>query len=412
MALPPHQHSPALPPAPLVPEAPPPTPLARTSTWLIRTSTLLIAVALIATASFFAYHDGRYHLIIPAAFIASASSALLFAALSRHRWYRATIGTLCVFYSLLAVYSTQIWHLHPVLALGGWALGVGITGIILGLNASLHNERNHLQQQITIHQQTAQAAYITHMAQLSRFAELGRLAGGIVHDIANPLTAVTLSLEQLSEDIEGPEPHPQIKRLRRATRRIESFLAAARRQIQQQEAVPERFCFNDEIEAAIDIMRYKAKQARVTLYFFADKKAYLYGNPIKCYQAISNLVSNAIDAYEEQDDGTYFPEPREVYITLRVTPQAITLTVQDWGIGIPPEHLSHIFNPFFTTKKLYCGTGLGLSVCKEAIEKYCGGTIAVDSVSGAGSTFIVSFPLPITYRLPPDIAQSLKTIPQ
>lgn len=250
----------------------------------------------------------------------------------------------------------------------------------------LAQERDELEKIVEERTKALREAQLEQMMQLSRFAEFGKLAGGIFHDLINPLTAVTLSINELQQ-IEHARTAATLQQALAAAQRLETFMAAARKQIQLQH-VHARFCLNDEIEAAIDVTDYKARQAAITVNFFADAPVHAEGNPLQFYQIVSNLVSNAIDAYE----GTS-ARRREVRIDLIATGQAAILRVRDWGSGIPPHQLTAIFDPFFTTKPLERGTGIGLAMCKETVERDFGGTIAVVSTPQRGTVFTVRLPV-------------------
>ncbi|MFN8469127.1 MAG: PAS domain S-box protein [Caldilineaceae bacterium] len=101
-------------------------------------------------------------------------------------------------------------------------------------------------------------------------------------------------------------------------------------------------------------------------------------------QAIGNLVHNALK---------YSPPDKSVHITLAQRDGQVTLRVADEGIGIPPEDLAHLFEPFHRAANVGAiqGTGLGLAIAKEAVELH-GGTIAVESQVGVGTVFIVTLP--------------------
>jgi signal transduction histidine kinase len=100
-------------------------------------------------------------------------------------------------------------------------------------------------------------------------------------------------------------------------------------------------------------------------------------------QIVINLLANALDAVE-----------RGGHVTLsgRSDGGAVEVVVADSGSGIPPEDLRRIFEPFYTTKGRGKGTGLGLAICRELVAAL-GGTIAVESAPGQGSTFTVRLPL-------------------
>lgn len=379
---------------------------APSSNALLFVATALTVTTSLAAAMIIVSAHKQYQIIVPWAVGAVAIVLAFLLALFYRGMHRTAAAALLVLYSATAAFSVLRWGAHTPFGLIVCALIVSTVGIILGIQASLQHERALLEQRIAEHKQAAQAAHMAQMAHISRFAEFGKLAGGIFHDIANPLTAFTLTLDQIEDEEQYKSaPQTQLQRLRRTAKRMETFMTAARRQLQQQ-TMWERFCLNDEVENAIDFTAYKAKRAMVAVNFFAKKTVYLYGNPIKCYQALSNLISNAIDAYEKED-GTVPPYiSNEVRITLHTSGTYVKLVVQDWGIGIPSEHLDRIFDPFFTTKKIYCGTGIGLAVCKQAIEQDCGGRIVVASTFGKGTTFTIIFPLPFAQNLPPALPES------
>ena len=114
----------------------------------------------------------------------------------------------------------------------------------------------------------------------------------------------------------------------------------------------------------------------------------LHGNPIKFHQLFANLISNAIDAYEGMDP----EQSHAIHITMKEGGDILSVTVQDWGVGIPNENRSRIFEPFFTTKEVGKGTGLGLSVSYGIVQEH-GGNISAESSVGRGTSFRLDFPL-------------------
>jgi C4-dicarboxylate-specific signal transduction histidine kinase len=105
-------------------------------------------------------------------------------------------------------------------------------------------------------------------------------------------------------------------------------------------------------------------------------------------QVITNLISNAIDAYEPET-----PNKREISVCVKKKRNAAEIIVQDFGSGIKKEFLSLIFQPFFTTKNFEKGIGIGLSICKDIIEKDFKGKITVTSQLHAGTLFVIAVPL-------------------
>jgi len=104
---------------------------------------------------------------------------------------------------------------------------------------------------------------------------------------------------------------------------------------------------------------------------------------------VSNLVSNAIEAYES----VRRRKNRRVIIKLSSENGKVALVVQDFGCGIPRKNLKKLFDPFFTTKSAEKGTGIGLPICKDIAEKDFGGKIEVESQEGEETTATVEIPI-------------------
>jgi CheY-like chemotaxis protein len=120
----------------------------------------------------------------------------------------------------------------------------------------------------------------------------------------------------------------------------------------------------------------------------ADQLPPLWADPDQLHQVVVNLITNAHQAMCK------VPPPRRLtcttwYDTAR---SRVVLAAADTGPGIPPEIAAHIFEPFFTTKPSGAGTGLGLSLCKEIVERH-GGTIGVESQPGQGAVFRLELPV-------------------
>ncbi len=225
------------------------------------------------------------------------------------------------------------------------------------------------------------------ISQLYRFAEFGRLSSGMFHDLVNPLTAVSLKLNVLANDVSKlPQVKKHVERAMIAGSRMQQFILAIQKQISTQH-IARQFSLNEEIEEAIELLGHKARTEKVDVLFSVEHNVEMYGNSIGFNQIVMNLLSNAIDSYNNTNKAD-----QQVIIKLKQDTHAITLTVSDHGCGIAPEVLTYIFDPFFTTKPFLKGTGIGLSQTKSLIEKHFQGTITVDSVVDKGSTFILTIP--------------------
>ncbi len=252
----------------------------------------------------------------------------------------------------------------------------------------LREERNLLEKKAEKRTRELQEVHVERMSELSRFAEMGRLAGGMIHDLLSPLTALALSAEELAKRGSGsPDMDEHLDAALTSARRVEDLISAIRKRLSQKEVEIE-FSLNREIGHAVYLLSYKAKRARVNIVFHAKSEISIFGDPVKFNQLVSNLLSNAIDAYEGV---AAHAAPRDVLIDLSRSHDTICLRVADTGIGIPKNLIDKIFDPFFTTKEASKGTGLGLVTAKHVVEKILGGTLTVESEPGEGTTFTIEF---------------------
>ncbi len=102
---------------------------------------------------------------------------------------------------------------------------------------------------------------------------------------------------------------------------------------------------------------------------------------------MSNLISNAIDAYDGMER-----KDKQVVIRFTKTKQQIKITVTDFGKGIAKQHLAQIFEPFFSTKNINQGSGLGLSITNDIVTRDFGGSLSVKSKQEKGTQFTVYLP--------------------
>ncbi len=250
--------------------------------------------------------------------------------------------------------------------------------------AQLSTLCNSLERQIRQKVKERKRTQLERMQQLYRFVELGRMTSGIIHDLVNPLAALSLGLEEL-------QIHPSshiVKEAVMSAQRMQRFIQAIRKQMLSQEHLC-RFSVNEEIEDTINILSYKAKEQKVDLRLIACNSLSLVGNPIKFQQIVTNIMSNAIDAY----DGVTTAAGRAVSINLRKARSHIVISIQDWGIGIEAEKLNRIFEPLYTTKSIDRGLGIGLSMTKHLMEKDFNGIIEVKSQPNKGTLFTLKFPV-------------------
>ncbi len=224
-------------------------------------------------------------------------------------------------------------------------------------------------------------------------AGVGRLTAGVAHELNNPL-AVGLSLVQVSiEAIErkdlGEEGRAEvlddlrftIRELQRAADIVRSLLGVSR----QGEGYSEPVDINRVIEYSIRILYSQYKHRQVEIDKNLDNNIpHIEGNFAELGQVMINIIKNAIQSLPEGGGR----------ITLRTLQRGdkVIIEVSDTGRGMNQLEISEIFSPFYTTKPVGEGVGLGLYICHNILERH-GGEISVESKPGHGSTFKVALPI-------------------
>ncbi len=230
---------------------------------------------------------------------------------------------------------------------------------------------------------------------------IGRLAGGVAHDFNNMLMSISGYTELLLLRA-GPESElrEDLEEIRRATDRAigltRQLLSYSRKQVRQ----PQRINLNSIVtDLQRSLLRLLGDDVALTVRSDGNG-AWIHADPGQVEQVILNLAVNARDAMPEGGtltlsiDSARLDGSRSSASLLDAVAAGdyVELRVSDSGAGIDPQVLPHIFEPFFTTKEQGKGTGLGLATV-YGIVRQNGGTIAVGSVRGEGTTFRVYFPV-------------------
>ncbi|MDR0662143.1 MAG: response regulator [Holosporales bacterium] len=235
--------------------------------------------------------------------------------------------------------------------------------------------------------------------QSQKIQAVGQLAGSIAHDFNNLLTAMIgycdLLLGRYSPAEQSFADVMQIKQnANRASHLVQQLLAFSRRQTLQPEVIDVADTLSD-----LSALLQRLLGERVDLQIlYGSSLGLVRADPIQLEQVIINLCVNARDAMP--DGGTLLLKISATKTTIPTTvhgevmpPGTYTLIeVQDTGMGIPPEDLPYIFDPFYSTKPLGAGTGLGLATV-HGIIKQTGGFIDISSLCGKGTTFRVFLPI-------------------
>jgi len=245
-------------------------------------------------------------------------------------------------------------------------------------------------------QQKEAAEYKTRIKQqmiaTERLAALGTLASGVAHEINNPLAIINQAAGYMSTLLQKQElaEMPRKATFEKALQKIEKSIIRARNithqllgNVRKTKSLLAEVDAFELVNETLQLIRKEAQEKEITVKLQTSENLNpIWTDPHQIRQVLINLISNAIHATSEQG-----------HISIQVEPTAagISIAVSDTGTGIPKEHLEKIFEPFFSTKAPGEGTGLGLFVTREIVEKL-GGTVAVMSRVGQGSQFTVLIP--------------------
>lgn len=233
---------------------------------------------------------------------------------------------------------------------------------------------------------TAHIGMERRLAVSERLAAVGKLAARVAHELNNPLDGIlrytNLAMRHSAEPSADPKLTHYLEQVRSGLLRMGEII---RDLLEFSRSTPSSFeqaTINKIVEDALSAMEGRARQGDITVVcnFHQSDMPVVRGSNL--FQIFCNLIKNAIEA---------MPTGGTLTLTTRLEVDDVLVTVEDTGIGLPPD-AERIFDPFYTTKAAGQGTGLGLAVCKELIEKYSG-TIMAERRQTAGTKFIVRIPI-------------------
>jgi len=222
-----------------------------------------------------------------------------------------------------------------------------------------------------------------------RLASMGTLAASVGHEINNPLSFVIGNLDVIASLVSRDEGTERLRQCIADAREgadrvrhiVRGLLTFARGDDAAVGPVDVHAVLDRSVELAQNEIRHRA---RLVKDYAAKGRA--GGNAVQLAQVFVNLLVNAAQAIKEGHAAE-----NEIRVRTKDDGDALIVSVEDTGIGIPAEARAHVFEPFFTTKPIGSGTGLGLSVCMGIVRRF-GGSIDVESEPGMGSTFRVRLP--------------------
>lgn len=227
--------------------------------------------------------------------------------------------------------------------------------------------------------------FFSKQKEIEKYAYIGRMAHELFHDLLNPITGFLLYVDTFDKDFDQKELTKQSKEINKSIQRIRKFIELVKENINNQET-KDRIILEKEIREIMLLLHYKAKVNDISIILLSSKEIKINIQKIKLYQIIINLLSNAIDSYENIIDD----RKKQIIIKTEETEKFIKIYFIDNGCGIDEENLNKIFKLNYSSKEK--GFGIGLKTVEKIIRNDLSGLISVKSTLNKGSRFTIKIP--------------------
>lgn len=233
---------------------------------------------------------------------------------------------------------------------------------------------------------TEQKRFEKQLIQSEKLATIGLLSSGVAHELRNPLNTIDTARYYLAglPQLQDPQIKDKLdiiqKNVRRASSIINNLLEFSRYSEREREAID----INKLLDSTLILIGKELSTKNIKIVKRYQNLPMAFFNTDGLKQVFLNLIINAVQAMPSSGTLTI--------ATARDNGKTILVEIADTGVGISKENMQHIFSPFFTTKAIGEGTGLGLYISHTIIERD-GGKITVESEPGKGSTFCVQLPV-------------------
>ncbi|HEY7180681.1 MAG TPA: ATP-binding protein, partial [Blastocatellia bacterium] len=238
---------------------------------------------------------------------------------------------------------------------------------------------------VAIEDVTERVGLEAQLQQSDKLSSIGLLAAGVAHEVNTPLAGISSYSQMLMQQIPDNDPRRQLlEKIHRQTSRASSIVNNLLNFSRVTEARYAPVDLNRVIDDTIQLLEAQLRNTEIEVVrSYADELPPAFGDGPKLQQVLMNLILNARDA---------MPQGGRLEISTEAGEDSVVIEVRDNGLGIAPEHLAKIYDPFFTTKQIGKGTGLGLAVSYGIISDH-GGHIDVESNLGEGTRFQITLPL-------------------
>ncbi len=239
------------------------------------------------------------------------------------------------------------------------------------------------------------------LLQAQKMEAIGTLAGGIAHDFNNILSPIIVHTEMVMMDIQDHNPmHSHLEQVMKAAMRARDLATQILTFSRQGKQEPKAMKISLVAKEAIKLLTSALPSTIEINYKFEAKADTVLADPTQIHQILMNLCTNAAHAMREKGgvlevnltDADIGSEALDQHIELIPGRPYLKMTVKDTGHGMGPDVLGRIFEPYFTTKQIGEGTGMGLSVAHGIVKKH-NGAISVTSQPGKGTIFHIFLPV-------------------
>jgi len=226
------------------------------------------------------------------------------------------------------------------------------------------------------------------LVQTAKMSTIGQMAAGIIHEVKQPLTAISGLIQLSLMDESSEKKRQRLETALGAVDRLDGILMRFKSFSYKGQGTMEKISMGDIIDRVFKLFEHQFTMKRITCTIEIPQQIpSIQGDQEGLQQVLSNLLINSVHALETKEDGE-----RTIRVGLSSSDDTLVVEVEDSGCGIPAEAQPRIFDPFFTTKGPEKGTGLGMAIVESILHQHHA-SIKLQSEVGVGTKFTISFPV-------------------